>query len=233
MSAARRFAFPRDPRRCSTARQKAIEESIDTRRAHARRGRRAARRVPRAAEGGARAGRGDRRARARAARGPRARDARARRASAASSCSSRPSATSRPRRAARSTQIRDEVATLTILATEKVTRKTLTADDQRRLVEEALGELDFSVLGLGELAASDGGDRQPSTRARCSRPPAKRGASTSCASSSASSPTRSTRAATCRSSSSRPTSRRRRSATGSARMLSGADAADLELPRAA
>ena len=43
-------------------------------------------------------------------------------------------------------QIRDEVAALTVLATEKVTRKTLTADDQRRLVEEALGELDFSVL---------------------------------------------------------------------------------------
>ena len=43
-------------------------------------------------------------------------------------------------------QIRDEVAALTVLATEKVTRKTLTAEDQRRLVEEALGELDFSVL---------------------------------------------------------------------------------------
>jgi F-type H+-transporting ATPase subunit b len=33
-----------------------------------------------------------------------------------------------------------------VLAAEKVTRKTLTADDQRRLVEEALSELDFSVL---------------------------------------------------------------------------------------
>ncbi len=42
--------------------------------------------------------------------------------------------------------IRNEVADLTILATEKVTRKTLTEDDQRRLVEEALGELDFSAL---------------------------------------------------------------------------------------
>jgi F-type H+-transporting ATPase subunit b len=42
--------------------------------------------------------------------------------------------------------IRNEVADLTILATEKVTRKTLTADDQRRLVEEALSELDFSAL---------------------------------------------------------------------------------------
>ena len=33
-----------------------------------------------------------------------------------------------------------------MLAAEKVTRKALTADDQRRLVEEALGELDFSTL---------------------------------------------------------------------------------------
>jgi F-type H+-transporting ATPase subunit b len=43
-------------------------------------------------------------------------------------------------------QIRKEVATLTILATEKVTRRTLTASDQRKLVEDALGELDFTVL---------------------------------------------------------------------------------------
>jgi F-type H+-transporting ATPase subunit b len=42
--------------------------------------------------------------------------------------------------------IRKEVADLTVLATEKVTRKTLTGDDQRRLVEEALGEVDFSAL---------------------------------------------------------------------------------------
>jgi F-type H+-transporting ATPase subunit b len=43
-------------------------------------------------------------------------------------------------------EIRKEVADLTIAATEKVTRKSLTAKDQRRLVEEALGELDFSSL---------------------------------------------------------------------------------------
>jgi len=42
--------------------------------------------------------------------------------------------------------IRNEVADLTILATEKITRKTLTEDDQKRLVEEALSELDFSAL---------------------------------------------------------------------------------------
>ena len=33
-----------------------------------------------------------------------------------------------------------------MLATEKVTRKTLDADDQKRLVEEALAEVDFSRL---------------------------------------------------------------------------------------
>ena len=35
------------------------------------------------------------------------------------------------------------------MATEKVTRKTLDDADQRRLVEEALGELDFSGLSSG------------------------------------------------------------------------------------
>ena len=45
--------------------------------------------------------------------------------------------------------IRKEVADLTIMATEKVTRKTLDTDDQRRLVEDALGELDFSTISEG------------------------------------------------------------------------------------
>jgi len=43
-------------------------------------------------------------------------------------------------------EIRNEVANLTVMATEKVTRKTLTEEDQRRLVEEALEEVDFSAL---------------------------------------------------------------------------------------
>jgi F-type H+-transporting ATPase subunit b len=45
--------------------------------------------------------------------------------------------------------IRREVADLTVMATEKVTRKTLTDEDQRRLVEETLSELDFSALSPG------------------------------------------------------------------------------------
>jgi F-type H+-transporting ATPase subunit b len=47
-------------------------------------------------------------------------------------------------------EIRREVADLTVLATEKVTRKVLDEDDQRRLVADALGELDFSALAPGD-----------------------------------------------------------------------------------
>ena len=47
-------------------------------------------------------------------------------------------------------EIRKEVADLTVAATEKVTRKTLTEADQKRLVEEALSELDFNALAAGE-----------------------------------------------------------------------------------
>jgi F-type H+-transporting ATPase subunit b len=43
-------------------------------------------------------------------------------------------------------EIRAEVADLTVLATEKVTRKTLTESDHKRLVDEALAELDFASL---------------------------------------------------------------------------------------
>jgi F-type H+-transporting ATPase subunit b len=43
-------------------------------------------------------------------------------------------------------RIRKEVADLTVIATEKVTRKTLDDDDHKRLVEEALKEVDFSAL---------------------------------------------------------------------------------------
>jgi F-type H+-transporting ATPase subunit b len=43
-------------------------------------------------------------------------------------------------------RIRREVADLTVIATEKVTRKSLDDSDQKRLVEEALAEVDFSAL---------------------------------------------------------------------------------------
>jgi F-type H+-transporting ATPase subunit b len=50
--------------------------------------------------------------------------------------------------------IRREIADLTILATEKVTRKTLDDADQRRLVEQALAELDFSSIATSHEGAS-------------------------------------------------------------------------------
>jgi F-type H+-transporting ATPase subunit b len=43
-------------------------------------------------------------------------------------------------------RLRKEVADLTVLATERVTRKALDPDDHKRLVEEALAEVDFSAL---------------------------------------------------------------------------------------
>jgi len=43
--------------------------------------------------------------------------------------------------------LRKEVADLTVTATEKITRRSLSGDDQQRLVDEALAELDFSTLG--------------------------------------------------------------------------------------
>lgn len=57
-------------------------------------------------------------------------------------------------------QIRREVADLTIMATEKVTRKSIDDEDHRRLIEEALDEFDFSALAPaedGEAGRSNGG----------------------------------------------------------------------------
>jgi F-type H+-transporting ATPase subunit b len=42
--------------------------------------------------------------------------------------------------------IRTEVAELSLIAAEKVTRGALDDKDQRRLIDEAIGDLDFSVL---------------------------------------------------------------------------------------
>jgi F-type H+-transporting ATPase subunit b len=51
-------------------------------------------------------------------------------------------------------RIRKEVADLTVAATEKVTRKSLDDDDHRRLIDEALSEVDFSALA-GTTAERD------------------------------------------------------------------------------
>ena len=47
-------------------------------------------------------------------------------------------------------EIRREVADLTIMATEKVARKSLTGEDHKRLIEEALDEFDFAALAPEE-----------------------------------------------------------------------------------
>ena len=47
-------------------------------------------------------------------------------------------------------QIRLEVVDLSLLAATKVTRKSLDDADHKRLIEEAVGELDFSVLERGD-----------------------------------------------------------------------------------
>ena len=49
--------------------------------------------------------------------------------------------------------IRREVADLTVLATEKVTKKSLTDEDHQRLIEEALSELDFKALAGAERSS--------------------------------------------------------------------------------
>ena len=46
-------------------------------------------------------------------------------------------------------QIRAEVADLTLVAASKVTGKLLDRDDHRKLIEDAIGDLDFSVLERG------------------------------------------------------------------------------------
>jgi F-type H+-transporting ATPase subunit b len=56
-------------------------------------------------------------------------------------------------------RIRKEVADLTVLATERITRKSLDAEDHERLVEEALAEADFSTLageGNGQTSGRGG-----------------------------------------------------------------------------
>jgi F-type H+-transporting ATPase subunit b len=53
-------------------------------------------------------------------------------------------------------EIRREVADLTVLATEKVARKTLTGDDHKRLIEEALEEFDFAALAPDDDARERG-----------------------------------------------------------------------------
>jgi F-type H+-transporting ATPase subunit b len=58
-------------------------------------------------------------------------------------------------------RIRKEVADLTVLTTEKIARKALTEDDQKRLIDEALSEVDFSVLGGGNGSGTQATEQEP------------------------------------------------------------------------
>jgi F-type H+-transporting ATPase subunit b len=51
-------------------------------------------------------------------------------------------------------ELRREVADLTVAATEKITRKSLDAEDHRRLIDEALSEVDFSELAPSSSSTS-------------------------------------------------------------------------------
>jgi F-type H+-transporting ATPase subunit b len=61
-------------------------------------------------------------------------------------------------------ELRQEVADLTVMATERVTRKSLDGDDHRRLVEEALTDLDFSSLAGGNGADSSQSQEEKAER---------------------------------------------------------------------
>ena len=53
-------------------------------------------------------------------------------------------------------ELRKEVADLTVVATEKITRKALDEEDHRRLIEEALSEVDFSELAPSSPKGNSG-----------------------------------------------------------------------------
>src|SRR5206468_3923101 len=57
-------------------------------------------------------------------------------------------------------EIRGEVANLTVLATEKLARKSLDDDDHRRLIDEALAEIDFSQLAPEGASSGNGGSSE-------------------------------------------------------------------------
>jgi F-type H+-transporting ATPase subunit b len=56
-------------------------------------------------------------------------------------------------------QIRREVADLTVVATERVTRKALDPEDHERLIKEALQEFDFSAMPVGAESNGGGSER--------------------------------------------------------------------------
>ena len=95
-------------------------------------------------------------ARAPPATTPRPRSLAEARAAGRARASPRRTSRSSATRAPRCATSRAQIAELTALATEKVTARSLTADDQQRLIDEALDELDVDELGDGGQGVSDG-----------------------------------------------------------------------------
>ena len=133
--------------------QKLIDERRDRIRAVDRGGRprprggaQPARGAPQADRPGEERGRGDPRRGAQDRRRPARAHARGDRGGPRSGGSRRRSARSSRRPQQALGEIRREVASLSLIAAEKITRKSLTDADQRRLIDEALSEIDFSQL---------------------------------------------------------------------------------------
>ncbi len=53
--------------------------------------------------------------------------------------------------------LRDDVVTLALMAAEKVSRRSLSDDDHRRLIQEAIDEADLSVVSTNGEGSSNGG----------------------------------------------------------------------------
>lgn len=53
--------------------------------------------------------------------------------------------------------LRDDVVTLALMAAEKVSRRSLSDEDHRRLIQEAIDEADLSVVSTNGAGSSDGG----------------------------------------------------------------------------
>lgn len=54
--------------------------------------------------------------------------------------------------------LRDDVVTLALMAAEKVSRRSLSDDDHRRLIQEAIDEADLSVVTANGAGSADGGE---------------------------------------------------------------------------
>ena len=130
-------------------------------------------------------------------------------------------------------EIRNEVADLTVAATEKVTRKTLTRTTSAASSRRRCRSSTSRRSPAGSAAASPWRRSPRSTRGRSSRSPRSTTSSTASASSSASSPTRWRRAASCQTFFFSPYFSTEEKKDGLDRAVTGERRDGRELPRAA